>query len=86
MGEQWSSFSEVVCNYGTSKSSWIPRLNLYTNKFDETPFDSLGRDYSYTTLGAFTQNTTDFYFKLALESGIRFDYDLDYGFFALHHI
>ncbi|MEM9297190.1 MAG: TonB-dependent receptor [Bacteroidota bacterium] len=83
MGKQWSSFSEVAYNYGSSKSSWISGLNLYTDQFDEVPFDSLERDYSYTTFGAFTQNTIDLTEKLALESGLRFDYDLDYGFFAL---
>lgn len=83
MGKQWSSFSEVAYNYGTSKSSWISGVNLYTDQFDEHPFDSLERDYSYTTFGAFTQNIFDLTDKLALESGLRFDYDLDYGFFAL---
>lgn len=83
MGKQWSSFSEVAYNYGTSRSSWISGVNLYTDKFDENPFDSLERDYSYTTFGAFTQNTFDLSEQYALETGLRFDYDLDYGFFAL---
>ena len=83
MGEQWSSFSEIAYNYGSSKSNWISGLNLYTDQFNEAPFDSLERDYSYTTFGAFTQNTIDLTEKLALESGLRFDYDLDYGFFVL---
>ncbi len=83
MGEQWSSFSEIAYTYGTEKSSWISGLNLYTDQFDEAPFDSLERDYSYTTFGAFTQNTIDLTEKLALESGLRFDYDLEYGFFTL---
>lgn len=83
MGKQWSSFSEIAYNAGSSKSSWISGLNLYTDQFNEIPFDSLERDYSYTTFGAFTQNTIDLTDKLALESGLRFDYDLDHGFFAL---
>ncbi|MEM6813335.1 MAG: TonB-dependent receptor [Bacteroidota bacterium] len=83
MGKQWSSFSEVAYNYGSAKSSWISGLNLYTDLFDETPFDSLERDYNYTTFGAFTQNTIDLTEQFALESGLRFDYDLDYGFFTL---
>ncbi len=83
MGKQWSSFSEVAYNFGTSRSSWISGVNLYTDTFDENPFDSLERDYSYTTFGAFTQNTFDLSEKYALETGLRFDYDLDYGFFAL---
>ena len=83
MGKQWSSFSEVAYNFGTSRSSWISGVNLYTDKFDENPFDSLERDYSFTTFGAFTQNTFDLSEKYAVETGLRFDYDLDYGFFAL---
>ncbi|MDW3193009.1 MAG: TonB-dependent receptor [Cytophagales bacterium] len=83
MGKQWSSFSEVSYNFGTDKSSWISGLNLYTDRFEETPSDSLDRDYDYTTFGAFTQNTIDLSDQLALESGLRFDYDLEYGFFAL---
>ncbi|MEP0366234.1 MAG: TonB-dependent receptor plug domain-containing protein [Cyclobacteriaceae bacterium] len=82
-GKQWSSFSEVAYNYGTSRSSWISGVNLYTDKFDESPFDSLERDYSYATFGAFTQNTFDLSELYAVETGLRFDYDLDYGFFAL---
>ncbi len=83
MGKQWSCFSEVAYNYGSAKSSWISGLNLYTDLFDETPFDSLERDYNYTTFGVFTQNTIDLTKQFAFESGLRFDYDLDYGFFAL---
>lgn len=86
MGKQWSSFSEVSYNYGSSKSNWISGLNLYTDRFEETPFDQLDRDYSFTTFGAFTQNTVDVSDHLFLESGFRFDYDLDYGFFALPRI
>ena len=83
MGRQWSSFNEIAYNYGTSQSNWISGLNLYTDKFNENPFDSLERDYNYTTFGAFTHNTIDLTDKLVLESGLRFDYDLDYGIFAL---
>ena len=83
MGKQWSSFSEAAYDYGSSKSNWISGFNLYTDQFDEVSFDSLERDYHYTTLGVFTQNTTNLTEKLALESGLRLDYDNDYGFFVL---
>lgn len=85
-GEQWSSFSEIAYNYGASKSNWISGLNVYSDNFTETPFDSLRRDYNYTTLGIFSQNTLELTQKTSLESGLRFDYDLDYGFFALPRI
>ncbi len=82
-GNQWSSFSEIAYNFGSHKSRWISGANLYTDRFEEFPSDTLDRNYQYSTLGVFTQNTLDFSENLALESGIRFDYDLDYGFFAL---
>ncbi len=85
-GKQRSSFSEVAYNYGSKRTGWISGLNLYTDQFSEQPFDSLQRDYQYHTFGAFTQNTHSFTKKIALESGIRFDYDLDYGFFALPRV
>lgn len=85
-GKQQSTFSEVAYNYGNLKTDWISGVNLYTDKFEETPFDSLDRGYEYVTFGVFTQNTLDINDKLALESGVRFDYDLDYGFFALPRV
>lgn len=86
IGQQWSSFSEIAFNHGSSQSNWITGLNLYTDQFNESPFDSLERDYSYTTFGAFTQNTLDLTDKLSLESGMRFDHNVSHGFFALPRI
>ncbi len=83
VGEQWSSFSEVAYTVNSPVSDWIVGANLYTDKFDENPLDSLERDYRYITFGAFTQNTLDLTDRFALESGLRLDYALDYGFFAL---
>lgn len=82
-GKQWSSFNEASYSFGTDKSSWITGLNLYTDRFNEVPFDSLSRDYNYVTIGAFGQNTFTISEKYVLESGLRFDLDKDYGFFAL---
>ncbi|MEM6736316.1 MAG: TonB-dependent receptor [Bacteroidota bacterium] len=83
MGKQWSSFSEAAYNYKSAASNWITGVNVYTYRFEEAPFDSLDRDYAHTTLGVFTQNTLDITNGLALETGLRLDYDLDYGFFLL---
>ncbi len=82
-GKQKSFFGEINYEYGNQKSTWISGLNLYTDKFSETPFDNLRRDYSYATFGVFTQNTYDLSKVWALETGLRFDYDVDFGFFAL---
>ncbi|WP_221409044.1 TonB-dependent receptor [Reichenbachiella versicolor] len=83
IGEQWSSFSEIALNYGSSRTNWISGANLYTDKFSEEPYDSLLRDYNYTTVGMFTQNTFDISERYALESGVRIDYAFDFGLFAL---
>lgn len=85
-GEQWSSFSELNYAFGTVNSDWITGLNLYTDVFNESPFDNLERDYNQTTIGAFAQNTVNLSEKWALESGLRFDYSPDYGFFALPRV
>ena len=82
-GKQWSSFSEVSYNFGTERSRFITGANLYTDQFDENPLGGLPRDYSHTTVGAFGQNTFTISDKYALESGMRVDYNEDYGTFAL---
>ena len=86
MGQQWSSFSEIAYRFGSPKSSWIAGMNLYTDQFNETPYDSLDRDYSQTTIGSFAQHTIDIGEKFSLESGVRFDYNMNYGFFALPRV
>ena len=85
-GKQWSSFSEASVNYGSNQSTWITGVNLYTDEFIEAPMDTLKRDYSYITFGAFTQNIYNISKLWILESGFRLDYDLNYGLFALPRI
>lgn len=85
-GKQWYSFTEITYSSEVNNSTWISGLNIYTDNFNETPFDSLNRDYSYTTVGLFTQNTFDLSRKTSVESGLRLDYDIDYGLFALPRI
>ncbi len=82
-GKQWSSFSEVSYAFGSDKSDWITGVNLYTDSFDEKEFSNFERDYDNVTVGGFLQNTTDLSSTLALESGLRWDYAMDYGSFLL---
>jgi outer membrane receptor for ferrienterochelin and colicins len=80
-GIQNSSFTEL--SYGTSgdKSEWTAGLNLWTDKFSENKGTlTKVRDYTQTTFGVFVQNTTLFSEKVSLESGVRGDYVIDYGF------
>ncbi len=86
-GQQLSSFSELNYAFGTDDVQWIAGANLWTDRFEETPFaDDAVRDFSDFTTGAFLQNTWRWSPALALESGLRGDYHGDYGFFALPRV
>ena len=86
-GIQLSSFNEATYNYKVENSEWIAGLNLWTDKFSQDKFDnSKAVDYHYTTFGGFVQNTWNATDKFILETGLRGDYQNEYGFFALPRI
>jgi len=86
-GIQLSSFSEATYNHKGEKSEWITGINLWTAKFKQNKFDtSKVVDYNHTTFGMFVQNTWNATDKFILESGLRSDYQNEYGFFALPRI
>lgn len=86
-GKQISSFSEVTYYTANEKSDWVFGANIWTDQFTETPFNqNLVRDYSNNTFGAFGQNVWSFTEKVALETGLRVDYNTDYGWFALPRV
>lgn len=86
-GVQVLSFSEASYNHKTKKSEWITGLNLWTDKFTQTQFgNSKLVDYTHTTFGAFVQNTWNATDKFVFETGLRGDYQNEYGFFALPRI
>jgi iron complex outermembrane receptor protein len=86
-GIQLSSFNEATYNYKVENSEWIAGLNLWTDKFTQDKFDaSEAVDYHYTTIGWFVQNTWNASEKFILETGLRGDYQNEYGFFALPRI
>ena len=86
-GVQVSSFSEATYNYSTEDSEWITGLNLWTDNFNQNKFDtSKVVDYKYTTIGGFIQNTWNATEKVILETGLRGDYQNEYGFFALPRV
>ena len=84
-GRQWSTFTEL--SYRTEKKlgqSWIYGLNLYSDAFRErNPGLQPMRDYDYLTLGTFVQNTTKLSPVFSLESGMRVDFDKNFGNFPL---
>lgn len=86
-GVQLSSFSEATYNHKTEKTEWIAGLNLWTDKFTQNKFDTAKViDYNHITFGGFIQNTWNASEKFVLETGLRGDYQNEYGFFALPRI
>ena len=86
-GVQLSSFSEGTYNHKGEKSEWVTGLNLWTDKFNQDKLDtSKVVDYHYTTFGGFVQNTWNITKKFILETGLRGDYQNEYGFFVLPRI
>jgi len=84
-GNQLSSFSEALYNlHKKPKTEWQFGLNHYFEQFSEENTDSLpSTDYTHNTVGGFVQNTTEFSEKLILETGLRTDYNAEYGTFVL---
>ncbi|AWG23520.1 collagen-binding protein [Flavobacterium faecale] len=86
-GKQFSSFVEASYNYNTERTEWIGGLNLWTDQFTQDKIaNTQAVDYKYTTVGAFVQNTWNPNEKLALETGLRLDYQNEYGVFLLPRI
>lgn len=86
-GVQLSSFSEANYNHKREKCEWITGANLWTDKFSQNKFDTTKVvDYNYTTFGAFVQNAWNATEKFILETGLRGDYQNEYGFFVLPRI
>lgn len=79
-GVQHSTFTEANYSTGSERSEWIAGANLWTDAFSETPTNVPLRDYSQNTVGGFVQNTFQTTPKFIIESGLRCDYVLEYGF------
>lgn len=86
-GVQLSSFSEASYNQRGENTEWITGLNLWTDQFKQNNIDpAQAVDYAYTTLGLFVQNTWNASDKMIVETGIRGDYQNEYGLFVLPRI
>ncbi|MFL5742502.1 MAG: TonB-dependent receptor domain-containing protein [Flavisolibacter sp.] len=83
-GLQQSSFSELSLNTGENKLQWVGGINFYTDRFSEVPHSSQPlRNYNFTSVGGFIQNTWSPSGKFSLETGLRGDYTSPYGFVVL---
>ena len=83
-GIQLSSYSEVDFNYKKERSEWIGGINFLTDKFIQDKHGTIiPVNYNQNTTGAFVQNTWNASKTITLETGLRGDYQNDYGFFLL---
>lgn len=86
-GKQWSTYSEIAYNSNQGRTDWVAGLNVYTDDFKETPKDNFTkRDYEQNTLGGFIQSTWKARNWLQIETGVRGDYVIDYGFVFLPRV
>ncbi|OSY89464.1 hypothetical protein WH52_02180 [Tenacibaculum holothuriorum] len=85
-GKQWATFTEATFNLYKEKSDWVFGANVITEKFIEDKTAVLDRSYNQFTAGAFSQNNWEFAEKMTLESGLRVDYNENYGVFVLPRI
>ncbi|MGM0934273.1 MAG: TonB-dependent receptor [Bacteroidota bacterium] len=86
-GNQLASYNEVSINMGKMTSEWIAGINLWVDRFDQDQlYDRPVVDYEHYTYGLFLQNNwtaSDFF---QLETGLRTDYQNEYGWFVLPRI
>jgi len=85
-GKQTNTFTEITYQRETSKADWIFGANLYTSNFDENNNATLQRDQTDITYGLFANNIYDLSDSWILETGLRADYNTDFGFFPLPRI
>lgn len=82
-GKQTNTFTEVNYQKETVRTNWVFGANLYTSDFDENDKAILQRDQNDITYGVFANNIFDLSDDWILETGLRADYNTDFGFFPL---
>ena len=86
-GIQQASYGEGSYDYKNEKSEWVAGLNFWTDQFKQDKYDTADVvDYFHATIGFFVQNTWNVSKKIVLESGLREDFQNEYGFFTLPRI
>ena len=82
-GNQIATFTEGTYNVYDSTSDWVFGGNISTENFKEDKVTNLNRSYNQFSVGGFAQNNWRFNKKMTLESGLRTDYNNNYGTFIL---
>jgi len=85
-GKQTNTFTEITYQRESQKTDWIIGANLYSSNFDENDTATLQRDQKDLTYGMFVNNIYDISDSWILETGLRADYNNDFGFFPLPRI
>lgn len=86
-GLQNSTFSEISYSKNGKIAEWVAGANLYTDNFTESSQTAFPlRNYNQITYGAFLQNTVKAKEWLEIETGLRGDYVVDYGFSLLPRV
>jgi outer membrane receptor for ferrienterochelin and colicins len=85
-GKQINTFTEVSYERANAKTDWILGANVYSVNFDEADKARLQRDQKELTYGLFANSIFDISENWILETGLRTDYNADWGFFPLPRI
>ncbi|MCM5663709.1 TonB-dependent receptor [Galbibacter mesophilus] len=85
-GNQINTFSEINYQKFTDRADWILGANIYSSNFDEIDTAPLQRDQEDLTYGFFGKNIYDLSRNWVLETGLRVDYNTDFGFFPLPRV
>ena len=84
-GSQWNTFTEAAYQKQGVKADWVLGANLYSTVFNERE-NPLERDQKDVTVGLFANNIYDLSEQWILETGLRTDYAIGWGFFALPRV
>ena len=84
-GKQWNTFSEATYSKTGKRMDWVIGGNLYTSSFTENNTDN-PRDQQDITYGGFINTIFDISNHWILETGLRTDYTVNWGFFALPRV
>lgn len=85
-GNQFASFNEATLSFGNENMEWIGGLNLWVDRFEQEDENTRPVDYEHITYGAFLQNTWKANELFSLETGLRTDYQNEYGIFVLPRV
>ena len=82
-GVQNNIFSELSYFINSEDHKLVSGINFYSDDFKQFQPDIFSVNYSYQTIGAFSQDNWKLSDKISLEPGIRYDYNIQNGGFFL---